>query len=136
MAVPVYTPPIDSAPSTPDINALRSAQLRASRQQRQGKLFGRTLLVLLADRGDRGGGIDLRSRLPVPDRVGPGTDPVVDEIQTERGAEFEHTGRHSSSNRPPTTPLTIGRLVIDDSWLDSVPVWRALGLTTGEPTSR
>ena len=32
---PMYTPPIESAPSTPDINAFRSAQLRASRQQRQ-----------------------------------------------------------------------------------------------------
>ena len=48
LGTPVHTPATETVPTAPDITALRSAQLRANRQQRHGKLFGRTLIVLLA----------------------------------------------------------------------------------------
>jgi hypothetical protein len=133
-ATPMYTPPIDSAPSTPDINAFRSAQLRASRQQRKGKMFSRTLLALFAIGLAVAGALYFGRQYLFPTEWDQSLTPIVDDIQNDRGVEFDHT---VGLVKQPSADyaLTIGRLVVDDSWMAQVPVWRALGLTTGEPTA-
>ena len=93
-------------PATPDINALRSAQLRASRQQRQGKLFSRTLLVLFLIGGLIAAAMMLRPRLPVPDRVGPGIDP-------DRRRDPDRAGCRVRAHRRPRR-ATARRLRTDD----------------------
>jgi hypothetical protein len=132
-ATPMYTPPIESAPSTPEINALRSAQLRASRQQRKGRMFSRTMLALFVIGGLIAAALVFGRRYLFPTEWDQSLTPIVDDIQNERGVEFDHTV--GLVEQPSADyALTIGRLVVDDSWLAQVPVWRALGLTTGEPT--
>jgi hypothetical protein len=130
---PMYTPPLESAPSTPDINAFRSAQLRASRQQRRGKMFSRSMLALLLIGGLVAAALVFGRRYLFPTEWDQSLTPIVDEIQNERGVEFDHT---VGLVKQPSADyaLTAGRLVVDDGWLAQVPVWRALGLTTGEPT--
>jgi hypothetical protein len=130
---PMYTPPIESAPSTPDINAFRSAQLRASRQQRKGKLFSRTLLVLFVIGLAVAGALYFGRNYLFPTEWDSTLTPIVDDIQNDRGVEFDHTVRLVEQPSADYA-LTIGRLVVDDDWLAQIPVWRALGLTTGEPT--
>jgi hypothetical protein len=133
-ATPMYTPPIESAPSTPDINAFRSAQLRASRQQRKGKMFSRTLLALSVIGLAVAGALYFGRQYLFPTEWDQSLTPIVDDIQNDRGVEFEHTV--GLVEQPSADyALTIGRLVVDDGWLEHVPVWRALGLTTGEPTA-
>jgi hypothetical protein len=131
---PMFTPPIESAPSTPDINAFRSAQLRASRQQRRGKMFSRSMLALLLIGGLVAAALVFGRRYLFPTEWDQSLTPIVDEIQNERGVEFDHT---VGLVKQPSADyaLTAGRLVVDDGWLAQVPVWRALGLTTGEPTA-
>jgi hypothetical protein len=132
-ASPMYTPPIESAPSAPDINALRSAQLRATRQQRHGKMFSRTMLALLLIGGLIAAALVFGRQYLFPTEWDQALTPIVDDIQNERGVEFDHTV--GLVEQPSADyALTIGRLVVDDGWLAQVPVWRALGLTTGEPT--
>ena len=132
-AHPMYTPPIESAPSTPDINALRSAQLRASRQQRKGKMFSRTMLALFVIALAVAGALYFGREYLFPTEWDQTLTPIVDDIQNDRGVEFDHT---VGLVKQPSADyaLTIGRLVVDDGWLGQVPVWRALGLTAGEPT--
>ena len=131
---PMYTPPIESAPSTPDINAFRSAQLRASRQQRKGKLFSRTLLALFVIGLAVAGALYFGRQYLFPTEWDASLTPIVDDIQNDRGVEFDHTV--GLVEQPPADyALTIGRLVVDDGWMAQVPLWRALGLTTGEPTA-
>jgi hypothetical protein len=133
-AAPMYTPPIESAPSTPDINAFRSAQLRASRQQRKGKLFSRTLLALFVMGLAVAGALYFGRQYLFPTEWDASLTPIVDDIQNDRDVEFDHTV--GLVEQPAADyALTIGRLVVDDSWMAQVPVWRALGLTTGEPTA-
>ena len=130
----MYTPPIESAPSTPDINAFRSAQLRATRQQRRGKMFSRTMLAILLIGGLVAAALVFGRRYLFPTEWDQSLTPIVDDIQNERGVEFDHT---VGLVKQPSADyaLTTGRLVVDDGWLAQVPVWRALGLTTGEPTA-
>ena len=134
MAIPISTQPIDAAAAAaPDITALRSAQLKASRQQRQGRLFSRTLLVLFLIGGLIAAAMTFGRDFLYPTAWDPALTPIVDEIQTERGVEFEHTV--GLVEQPPADyALTIGRLVVGDDWVADVPIWRALGLTTGNPT--
>ena len=131
---PMFTPAIESAPSTPDINAFRSAQLRASRQQRRGKMFSRTMLAMLLIGGLVAAALVFGRRYLFPTEWDQSLTPIVDDIQNERGVEFDHT---VGLVKQPSADyaLTTGRLVVDDAWLAQVPVWRALGLTTGEPTA-
>jgi hypothetical protein len=133
MASPHTAPAIDSAPSAPDMVALRSAQLKASRQQRQGKLFGRTLMILIVIGGLIAGALVFGRDYLFPTTWDPALTPIVDEIQTQRGVEFEHTVG-LVEQVPGDYALTIGRLVVGDDWVGNVPVWRALGLTNGDPT--
>lgn len=132
-APPPVVDPVDSAPSTPDITALRSAQLRASRQQRQGRLFGRSLLAFVVIGGLLAGALFFGRSLLFPTEWDARLTPVVNDVQDARGSEFESTvplvlmsesefGRRLAS-------MTIG-----DTWIELVPQWRALGLAMGDVT--
>jgi hypothetical protein len=127
-------PPLEHQVAAPtDLNALRAAQRRANRQQRQGKVFGRTLLVLLGIGGLIAAALVFGRSYLYPTEWDPTLTPIVDEIQTERGLEFEHT---VGLVEQPAAEFaqSVGRLSFDDAWLDSVPMWRALGMASGEPS--
>ena len=128
-APPPVAEPVSSAVSTPDINALRSAQLRASKQQRQGKMFGRSLLAFVVIAGLIAGALVFGRSLLFDTEWDAQLTPLVNEIEAERG-QFDHT-----------VPLVVvpaaelgDRLraaTIGDAWVERVPEWRALGLATG-----
>jgi hypothetical protein len=127
-------PLIDHQATAPtDLNALRAAQRRAGRQQRQGKVFGRTLLVLLGIGGLIAAALVFGRPYLYPTEWDPTLTPIVDEIQTERGLEFEHTVGLVAQPAAEYAQ-SVGRLTFDDAWLDSVPMWRALGIAIGEPS--
>jgi hypothetical protein len=128
------TVPIDSAPSTPDINALRSAQLRASRQQRQGKVFGRMLLAILGVGALIAAALIFgRSYLFTTDWDASLT-PVVDAIQESTGVEFDHTVPLVVQPADEYAKTLLDRTIGSD-WEESVPEWRALGLANGDVTT-
>ena len=133
-APPMISPVIESAPSTPDINALRSAQLRASRQQRQGKMFGRTLLVVLVIGGAIAASLVFGRAYLFPTKWNPELTPIVDEIQLAAGAEFEHTVLLVVQPADEYA-VTVARLTLGETWTTRVAEWRALGLASGDPTS-
>ncbi len=128
-APPPVAAPVSNAPSTPDINALRSAQLRASKQQRQGRMFGRSLLAFVVIGGMIAAALVFGRSLLFDTQWDAQLTPIVNEIESERGP----------FDRP--VPLVVvpaaelgDRLVaatIGEAWVDRVPEWRALGLATG-----
>jgi hypothetical protein len=132
-AIPAVVPPIDSAPSGPDLHALRSAQLRSSRQQQQGKLFGRTLLAFMVIGGLIAAATVFGRAYLFPTEWDVGLTSTVDLIQEETGVEFDHPVPLVTQS-PQEYQQTILRLTIGSDWLDRVPEWRALGLTMGEPS--
>jgi hypothetical protein len=136
-ASPVASPSVavaqSSAPSTNDLNALRSAQARGGRQLQRGRVFGRSLLAFVVIGGLLGAALLFGRSLLFTTEWDAQLTPIVNEIQGSRGAEFDHAvalvvlpaaefGGHLRAT-------TIG-----DAWLDRVPEWRALGLATGAPT--
>ncbi len=133
VVAPAIAAPIDSAPSTPDLHALRSAQLRASRNQRSGKLVSRTLLAFLVVGGLIAAALMFGRDYLFPVSWDSALTPIVDEIEQAHGAEFEHT---VALVRQPADAyaLTASGLIIDPAWVNQVPQWRALGLTSGDPT--
>jgi hypothetical protein len=128
-APPPVVAPVANAPSTPDINALRSAQLRASKQQRQGKMFGRSLLAFVVIGGLIAAALVFGRSLLFDTEWDAQLTPIVNEIEAERGA-FDHP-----------VPLVVvpaaelgdrlRAVTIGDAWVDRVPEWRALGLAVG-----
>jgi hypothetical protein len=130
---PAVVAPIDGAPSAPDLHSLRSAQLRASRQQQQGKLFGRTLLAFMVIGGLIAAALVFGRTYLFPAEWDAALTPTVDLIQEEAGAEFDHPVSLVMQS-PAEYEQTIVRLTIGSDWLNRVPEWRALGLATGEPS--
>jgi hypothetical protein len=133
-APPPVAAPIESAPSTPDISALRSAQLRANRQQHQGKLFGRTLLTFMVI----GGLIAMalifgRSYLFTTEWDATLT-PVVDDIQESTGVEFDHTVPLVVQPADEYAANLLSQTIGQD-WAERVPEWRALGIANGDITA-
>lgn len=131
---PAYSPPIDSAPSAPDLHALRSAQLRASRQQKRGgKLFARTMLVLVLVGGLIAAALVFGRDYLFPIEWDASLTPIVDDIQQTRGVDFEHT---VELVRQPSADyaLTVAPLIAGEDWVSHTAEWRALGLASGEPT--
>ncbi|MDW3216120.1 MAG: hypothetical protein R8G01_19135 [Ilumatobacteraceae bacterium] len=128
-APPPIAEPVSSAPSTPDINALRSAQLRASKQQRQGKMFARSLLAFVVIGGLIAGALVFGRSLLFDTEWDAQLTPIVNEIEAERG----------SFDRPvPLVAVPAAELgerlqaaAIGDAWVERVPEWRALGVATG-----
>jgi hypothetical protein len=97
-------------------------------------MFSRTMLAMLLIGGLVAAALVFGRQYLFPTEWDQSLTPIVDDIQTERGVEFDHT---VGLVKQPSADyaLTTGRLVVDDRWLAQVPVWRALGLTTGEPTA-
>ncbi len=131
---PTLTEPMGSGPANNDITALRSAQMRASRQQRQGRLFGRSLLAFVLIGGVLGAGLYFGRSLLFPTDWDAQLTPIVNELQDANGVEFDET-----------VPLVVlpqeqyderlGGATAGSDWVDRVPEWRALGLATGDVTA-
>lgn len=130
-APPPVIAPIESAPSTPQLNALRSAQLRANRNDRHGKLFGRSLLALLVVGALVAAAMLFGRSYLFPTEWSAELTPIVDEVQSARGGEFEETlalvERPASEYAPLVTTHVLGR-----DWSTRLPEWRALGLAGGD----
>jgi hypothetical protein len=132
IASPSVSVPVVANPA-PDIQALRSAQMRAARNQRQGKLFGRALLAFLLIGALVGGALVFGRAYLFPAGWDPSLTPIVDEVQQARGMEFDHT-----------VPLVVQPLeqyaetvlstTIGTDWTARLPEWRALGLAGGDVT--
>ena len=91
---PMYTPPIESAPSTPDINAFRSAQLQRKPPAAPRQDVQPHDARPVPDRRPRRGGAGVRPPISVPDRVGPVADP-------DRRRDPERARRRVRSHRRP-----------------------------------
>ena len=129
-APPAVAEPVSTGPNNSDITALRSAQLRANRQQRQGRLFGRSLLAFVVIGGVLGAGLVFGRSLLFPTEWDPQLTPIVNELQDETGVEFDGT--------VPAVLLSaedydarLGAVALGEGWTVRVPQWRALGLATG-----
>ncbi len=133
VASPVITPQIDNTPSQVDIRALRSAQIRASRQNNTGRVVVRTFLVLLVLGGLIGAAMMFGRDLLFPTNWDPTLTPIVDEIERSRGEPFGHTVGLVRQTQAEFDGSVV-RLTIGDEWTARVPEWRALGLATGDPT--
>jgi hypothetical protein len=131
---PVMAAPVTSVPPPPDPVAVRAAQLRARQQQKQGnKFFGKALLAVVVLAAAIGGVLTFgRSRL-FPNSWDHALTPIVDVVQQEHGAEFEHT---VELVRQPLDEYqaTASRLLFGDDWIARVPEWRAVGLAAGDPS--
>lgn len=130
--VPAVAPPVDNSPPQVDIRALRSAQIRNERQQRRRhpvlRAFG--ILILLGALG--AAALYFGRPLLFPTEWDPALTPLVDEIETERGQQFDHTVG-LVQQAVGDFELTVMRLTVGDAWTARVAEWRALGLATGEP---
>ena len=132
-APPPVAAPVGNAPSTSDINALRAAQLRANKQQRQGRLFGRSLLAFVVIGGLIAAALVFGRSLLFDTEWDAQLTPIVNEIEAQRGpfdhpVQLETLAAAEFGERLRT--MTIG-----DTWIDRVPEWRALGLATGAVTT-
>jgi hypothetical protein len=129
-APPAVAAPVEAGPTTSDMNAYRSAQLRASRQQHQGKLFGRSLLAFVLIGGLIAAALVFGRSYVFTTEWDAALTPIVDDIQQSRGGEFDHTvplvvqpaGEYAS---------TLLDVTVGNDWSNRVPEWRALGLASG-----
>jgi hypothetical protein len=130
-APPSVIAPIESAPSTPELNALRAAQLRASRNDRQGKLFGRSLLAFIVVGGLVAAAMLFGRAYLFPTAWDPELTPLVDEIQSARDAEFDHAVTLVERSGSEYAPLVTAQ-VLGAEWNARLPEWRALGMAGGD----
>lgn len=130
-APPAFVAPIDSAPSTPELNALRAAQLRAQRNERQGKLFGRSLMAFLLVGGLVAAALLFGRAYLFPTEWTAELTPLVDEIQLERGVEFDSAVPLVEHPEDEYGPLVTAH-VLGSDWNARLPEWRALGLAGGD----
>lgn len=115
-----------STPSLADVKAFKAAQMRASRQQRKGKVFGRTVLVLAALGAIVGAALYFGRSYLFPAEWDPELVSVVEELEVARGAELERTVPLVVQPADEYAITLTG--VIGDTWQDRLPQWRALGL--------
>lgn len=131
---PVMTAPIETAPSTPDLNALRSAQLRAKKQQNKGKMLSRSLLAFVLIGVAAGGALLFGRDYLFSVDWDRSLTPIVDQIQLERGQEFDHAVG-LIIEPPDAYAETVSELVLGADWSSRLPAWRALGLVGGDATA-
>ena len=123
---------VDAA-SVPDVRAMRSAQLKQSRQQRQGKVFGRSVIAIFLIAGLIGAALLFGRRYLFPTEWDVRLVPAVDAAQLERGVEF--TSATPVVEQPRSRfGLTMSEVVLGNGWTERLPEWRALGLATGATT--
>lgn len=134
-SIPSAPPPlvtsVGSGPSTVELNAVRAAQQRAAKNQRQGKLLGRSFLAFVLLGAAIAGTLVFGRSYLFPDEWGRELTPIVDEIQLARGVEFDHTV--GLVERPADEySVEVTDHLLGEGWADRVPEWRALGLAGGE----
>lgn len=134
-AAPVAAAPADVRKDVlPDVKAMRSAQLKASRQQRQGKVFGRSVIAFFLIAAMIGAALIFGRPYLFPSEWDSRLVPVVDEVQLARGAEF--VDAVPTVEQPEQRfGRTVSSIVLGDDWADRLPEWRALGLATGATTA-
>jgi hypothetical protein len=133
-ASPIITEPPASATATPDIHALRSAQLRADRQQHKSRLFGRAVLAIFLIAVLIGLALVFGRSYLFPTEWNASLTPVVDEIQESRGADFDSTVPLEVL----PTEQYVDRVVaatIGGDVSAQLPIWRAAGLADGATSS-
>jgi hypothetical protein len=128
---PAVVAPLEAVPSTPDITALRSAQLRASRNQRRGKLFSRSLLAFIVIGGLVAAALVFGRSYLFTTEWDAQLTPIVDEVQLDRGSEFDHAiplvERPAGEYGEIVTEAVLGA-----DWITRLPEWRALGVAGGD----
>ena len=122
-----------STASLADVKAFKAAQMRASRQQRKGKVFGRTVLALAVIGTLVGAALYFGRSYLFPAEWDPELVAVVEELEAARGAELERTVPLVARSADEYAATLAG--VIGDSWQDRLPQWRALGLAGPDVTS-
>jgi hypothetical protein len=133
-SIPSAPPPlvtsVASGPSTVELNAVRAAQQRAGKNQRQGKLLGRSFLAFVLLGAAIAGTLVFGRSYLFPDEWGRELTPIVDEIQLARRVEFDHTV--GLVERPADEyAVEVTDHLLGEGWADRVPEWRALGLAGG-----
>jgi hypothetical protein len=121
----------ETAPSPTDINALRSAQLRVSKQQRQNRMFGRTLLAFVVVGAVIASALIFGRSYLFPTGWDATLTPIVDAIQEATGAEFDQAialeAQPADEYASNLLEFTLG-----SDWVADVPQWRALGIVEGD----
>ena len=134
-ANPAAPPPVvestETAPSPTDINVLRSAQLRVSKQQRKNRMFGRTLLAFVVVGAVIASALIFGRSYLFPTGWDATLTPIVDTIQEATGAEFDQTialeAQPADDYASNLLEFTLG-----SDWVANVPQWRALGIVEGD----
>ena len=108
--------------------------MRAAKNQRQGKLFGRMVMAFLLIGALIGGALVFGRAYLFPTGWDASLTPIVNEVQQARGAEFDHT-----------VPLviqpadefaaTVLDAILGTDWTARLPEWRALGIAGGDVTA-
>jgi hypothetical protein len=130
---PVVTEISSAALPTADAHALRSAQLRADRRTRKSRLFGRSLLAILAVAAFIAVGLMFGRSYLFQTEWDAALTPIVDRIQQERGADFDHTIPLVVQNGDEYADTVLAATIGSD-WADDLPIWRAAGLAAGNVT--
>jgi hypothetical protein len=131
---PAPVPQSSSSPAAPDIQAVRSYQLKAQREQRRGRLFARTLLALFLLGGAVAAALTLGKSYLFPTEWDSALTPIVNQIQEERGGEFVETVPLDVLPAQEYAPIVL-ELDVGTEWADRMPEWRALGVASGSADS-
>lgn len=117
-----------------DVKAMRSAQLKASRQQRQGKVFGRSVIAFFFIAALIAGALFFGRPYLFATEWDVRLVPTVDAVQTSRGIEFDEA---VPAIEQPSAQYgrTVSTILLGADWADRLPEWRALGLATGATTA-
>ena len=116
-----------------DLRALRTAQIRAKKEQEHSNLGGRLVLVVLLIAMAIGGALLFGRDYLFKTEWSPELLETVDLIEEFEGVPFDHPVGLTELSEADYAPLA-AQLLVGDVWVDHLPEWRALGVATGEPT--
>lgn len=126
-------PPTEGVASVTDVRELRRAQIRASRNRRQGKVLGRSLAAALLIGALLAAALLFGRPYLFPVEWDARVVGIVDEIQIERDGEFVEAVPLIEQT-PEQFGATVASVVFGPGWADRLPEWRALGLASGAAT--
>jgi hypothetical protein len=129
-APPPKAEDVVGGPATPDIHAVRSYQLRAERDRRRRKVVGRAIFFIILLAAAAGAAMFFGRDLLFPTQWDSSLTPLVDQIQTERGAEFSETVPLRVVDDDEYAAVAMSS-ALGESWADRLPQWRALGIANG-----